>query len=112
MNILITGEEPPNAKSLLVTDSISDSFTLVLLPHLVQHPAAQHSYNCHLCIHPSVDEVDGDLHVLGPILELLGHVCHTSCPKKAPNHGRALVCCLLSFLPAVNPSLEELVVHL
>ena len=25
---------------------------------------------------------------------------------------RAFVCCLLSFLPAVNPSLEELVVHL
>ena len=45
------------------------------------------TYNRHLCVHPGVDEVDRDLHVFGPVLELLCHVCHTPCPQNPTNHG-------------------------
>merc|ERR1712156_816094 len=87
-------------------------FFLVLFPHLVQHSSAQHAYYSHLRVHPGVNEIDRDLHVLRPILELPGHVTHPASPKNAANSGKALVCANLPLLPAINSRLEELIVHL
>ena len=41
----------------------------------------------HLCIHPGVDEVHWDLHVLWLVLELAGHVGNPTCPQESSKQG-------------------------
>jgi hypothetical protein len=47
--------------------------------------AVKLTYDCHLCQHPSVDHVDGKLHVLVSVLEVPDHVGNARQPSHSPH---------------------------